>query len=272
MSFPPDPPVSPIADGRRASSGPAWNTVAAAVIGLLVVAYIVASIVQVMALRRGAADFTALGAATPGPASSELGATIDADLATIRHASVLSQITFWPMLIAFFGWIMILRNRARATGRGLGRQSTTALLVWRIGVFVSLGTILVVNVSSNPDTPDGLASEYQRLALYYVVRALVGGIYLWVVYSLWRSAGPLYAAGPARPVGYPMPPQVVYPPAPPGYYPPVEPGGVPTGGFTVPAPLYQTPPPQYGPPPLPGPAQPPAYPPPTRPTGEVTPS
>ncbi len=215
---------SPVAEPARSKgNGPAWNTVAAAGVGVLVLLYIAATASQIVWARQGAADATTLGTLISTSASrdalSAFQTTLDAHITAMHTMSTLYQAAFWVMFIAFFGWQAILRSRLRALGRSFDRRSMTAWRVWRVGLIVSIIMIFVAQGSA-PTTPQAIASSYHRLMIYYAVRAVVGAAYLWVVYSVWRSAKNEFAAARSIPVGpVPagswIPPE--YPPVPQGY-------------------------------------------------------
>ncbi len=224
MSIPPFP--SPVAEpSRPGGTGPVWNTAAAAGVGVLVIAFIAAAVGQIFWLRQGAADATTLGTLISGSPSPDALATfrttLEAHLTAMHTMSVLYQAAFWVMFIAFFGWQAILRSHLRAMGRSFDRRSTKAWLVWRVGMVISIVMIFVAQ-DGVATIPDAIASTYHRLMAYYAVRALVGAAYLWVVYSVWRSAGAEFATLPATSVGRvsvadrpPIP--MRYPLAPQGY-------------------------------------------------------
>jgi hypothetical protein len=228
MSFQPTPSPFPVADPRRAGSGPMWNTVAAAIVSGLVLAYIAAAGVEIVMQQLGASDAAAVSAASGGAslnALQTLDARIQSHIATMNAVNLLYQLVFWVMFIAFFGWNAILRSRLRALGRNFDRRSMKAWWIWRAGMILSILMIFVAQSGGTPDSPDAAVSQYHRMMAYFAVRAAVGVAYLWVVYSVWRSAGPEFAAAYATPPGYPMPPQGYpmqpqgYPPAPMTYYP-----------------------------------------------------
>ena len=198
---------SPVSEpARSVGNGPAWNTLAAAGVGVLVSLYIAATVSQIVWAQQGAADATTLGTYISHGASTDaletFKTTLDAHITSMHTASLLYQAAFWVMFVAFFGWQAILRSRLRAIGRSFDRRSMTAWQVWRVGLFVSIIMIFVAQGSA-PTTPEAIASNYHKLMIYYAVRAVVGVAYLWVVYSVWRSAANEFAAAPAltvRPV------------------------------------------------------------------------
>jgi hypothetical protein len=182
-----------------------WNTAAAGVVGVLVVTYIAAATVEVVMSRQGVADVAALASASGSSSVLQtLEATMQSVVATMQAADLFYQVSFWAMFIAFFGWLAIQRARLRALGRVVNRRRTIAWRVWQVGLLISIVTVCLGAGDSGSKSLEALASEFNRLTVFYTVRVAVGAAYLWVVYTAWRSAGPELAGGHLTPTGNPI--------------------------------------------------------------------
>jgi hypothetical protein len=191
------PPLSPITAPSKRPVGPTWNTLCAAVVGVLVTAYIGLCAVEIYLLNRDVADINALRDLSPAVLEANL-STIEAHIATAHTVGNVYWGVFWTMMIAFFGWNAIVRSKLRQIGLQLDPSSSKAWTVWRISWIVSLIMAFMSRTGfGHPTTLDeAVTADHERM-FYFVVRIVVGIAFMWVTYTVWKSAGGAFATTPA---------------------------------------------------------------------------
>ncbi len=173
----------------------------------------------------------------------------DGDVFTDRANSVasLANNSQWAVLVLLFvtlglfiAFFSLLNRRLVArVGPRASLSRTPAFITWRVGVVVSLLLSFFLNSSVDSSSPDA-SSALDRELLYYAVRMVIGGVYIWCAFSMRKAAAQLATSAPA----FTPPPQAGYPV--PGAY-PVQGGGYPVqgGGYPVQG-GYPQPPVDYG--------------------------
>jgi hypothetical protein len=191
------PPLSPITAPSKRPAGPTWNTLCAAVVGVLVTAYIGLCAVVIYVLNRDVSDINSLRGLSRAALEANM-STLEAHAATANTIANVYLLVFWTMMIAFLAWNAIVRSKLRAIGLQLDRTSSKAWTVWRISWIVSLIIAFMSRTGfGHPTTLDeAVTADHERM-FYFAVRIVVGIAFMWVTYTVWKSAGGAFATTPA---------------------------------------------------------------------------
>jgi hypothetical protein len=174
----------------KSAKAPTWNTIFAISLAILASVYAVASLVKAYLFMDEADTLTTVLNDPHAMTMQELRSLGDLQRSTGLHYVALLYVT----VIAFTVWMLVLRSQLKTSGRVHVMRGIWAMRMWHVGVVISLITLWMASPSSAGSTlPDYIAADH-RYTLYMLIRAVIGGLSVWLAISLRAATNPALAA------------------------------------------------------------------------------
>lgn len=173
--------------GKLRGTAAAWEYVLVVASMVSAAAYVVACIVDIVAVYGIRSVAAAIDAGTP---PSPL--TVADRLSTYNHGRTGVAATFWFMFVLFFVLYVIVQRRFMAVGRRRELNRLPAFRVWRIGIWVSLALLVITSATkSNSNTVAAIEHNATTGIAWLVVRVAVGCAYIWCAWALFTARNQL---------------------------------------------------------------------------------